>query len=126
MNELILIVEDNESILFNLKISLEMNDYQVKTATDAYQAIEILKNIEELPDLILSDIMMPELNGYEFFEIISKDKKLNHIPFVFVSAKSLPSDIQYGKFIGVEDYITKPINEEQMLSIIRNKLQKAY
>ena len=124
MNELILIVEDNESILFNLKLSLQMNGYKVEIASNGYQALEKLKNISPIPDLILSDIMMPDLNGYDFFEILAKDERLKKIPFIFVSAKSLPNDIQYGKFIGVDDYITKPIDEENMLMIIKNKLQK--
>jgi CheY-like chemotaxis protein len=122
--ETILIVEDNESILFNLKLSLEMNDYNVITALNGIEALKILREIKIIPDLILSDIMMPEMNGYDFFETISTDQKLNHIPFIFVSAKSSPNDIKLGKLLGVDDYITKPIDEEVMLAVIGKKIKK--
>ena len=75
---------------------------------------------DNLPDLILSDIMMPAMDGIELFEYASKDYSLNHISFIFISAKSSPDDIKFGISLGVDDYITKPINEDKMLTIINN------
>jgi CheY-like chemotaxis protein len=101
-----------------------MNDYSVITATNGIGALNILKEENIVPDLILSDIMMPEMNGYDFLESISKNQKWNHIPFIFVSAKSSPNDIKLGKLLGVDDYITKPIDEEVMLAVISKKIKK--
>ena len=120
----ILVVEDNESILFNIKLSLEMNGFIVLTALNGNEAIKLLEDKDNLPDLILSDIMMPAMDGIELFEYASKDYSLNHISFIFISAKSSPDDIKFGISLGVDDYITKPINEDKMLTIINKKLKE--
>ena len=125
--EKIMIVEDDESILFNLKISLEMNGYHVISVSNGNIAFELLKGTfinSDLPGLILSDIMMPEMDGYELFENVRNENSLTHIPFIFVSAKCYPNDIKFGKDFGVDDYITKPIDEEVLLTTINRKLHK--
>ena len=90
---LILIVDDNEDILFHLGIIIEENGYQTQTATSGADALELLSNIKELPDLIISDIMMPEMDGYEFFVEVSSNPLWYRIPFIFLTAKSTPEDI---------------------------------
>ena len=121
-NSLILIVEDNESILFNLKLSLELNGFQVMTASNGLEALNFLQTSKILPNLILSDIMMPEMGGYDLLENIKKSENWNNIPFIVISAKSTPSDIRFAKSIGVTDYITKPIDEDNLLKRIRKNL----
>ena len=123
----ILVVEDDESILFNLKLSLEMNGFQVISASNGKIAYELLKDASttsSLPNLILSDIMMPEMDGYELFNFVKSNNSLNQIAFIFISAKCYPDDIKSGKDFGVDDYITKPINEEVLLNTINRKLHK--
>ena len=121
-NHLILIVEDNESILFNLKLSLEFNGYKVMMATNGLEALNLLQSTKIIPNLILSDIMMPEMGGYEFFEKINNNENWINIPFIVISAKSTPEDIQYAKSIGISDYIIKPINEDTLLAILKKVL----
>ena len=122
--DLILIVEDNESILFNLKLLLELNDYTVLSAKNGKEAIEVLQNSIKIPNLIVSDILMPEMDGYELFKIISSNLNWNAIPFIFLSAKASPDEIRSGKLLGVDDYVTKPVDEELLLSLIENKIHK--
>jgi CheY-like chemotaxis protein len=119
---LVMIVDDNEDILFNLKIMLETRGYEVITAPSGKVATEILLTITDEPEVIISDIMMPKMNGYEFFTTVSKNYKLNHIPFLFLSAKSTPEDIRFGKMLGVDDYITKPFKIEDLMASISGKI----
>ena len=125
-NNLILVVEDNESILFNLKLSLEFNGYQVVTATNGLEALKFLQNTKMIPDLILSDIMMPGMGGYEFLDKIRIYENLINIPFIVISAKSTPDEIQFGKSLGVSDYIIKPINEDILLAVLNKNLEIRY
>ena len=124
MKPLILVVEDNEDILFNIKLILESNDYQVITAKNGKEGIDTLSKLKENPEIILSDIMMPELDGYDFFKTISEDPRWGHIPFLFLTAKASPKDIRFGKMLGVDDYITKPFKEEDLLAAISGKITR--
>ncbi len=120
----ILIVDDNEDILFHLKLLLEENDYTVKTAVNGKDAIKLLSEIKSLPDLIISDIMMPGMNGYNFFATVSNTPLWYRIPFLFLTAKSTPEDIRLGKMLGVDDYITKPFNKEDLIASISGKIAR--
>jgi len=123
LKPLILVVDDNKDILFNIKLLLEANDYQVATAKSGKEALKFLNKLEEKPpDIIISDIMMPEMDGYNFFEKISDNAQWNRIPFIFLSARSKPEDIRLGKMLGVDDYLTKPFKEEDLLAIISGKV----
>ena len=122
--DVILIVEDNESIQFNLKLMLELNNYEVLSAINGRKALETLKSISIKPNLILSDILMPELNGYELLEELSKNSEWSTIPFIFLSAKASPDDIKLGKLLGADDYLTKPVDEELLLGLIESKIKK--
>ena len=124
MKPLIFIVEDNIDIIFNLKLSLESNNFQVLSANNGEEALKILSDMKKVPDLILSDIMMPEMDGYELFKTVSNDNRLNEIPFIFLTAKASPKDIRFGKLLGVDDYLTKPINEKDLLAVIKGKLSR--
>lgn len=124
MKPLILVVEDNKDILFSIKLILEANGFQVMTAENGEKAIEILNKLTLLPEVIISDIMMPKMNGYDFFKTIFEDIRWNRIPFIFLSARSSPEEIRFGKILGVDDYITKPFNEEDLIAVVAGKIAR--
>ena len=124
MKPLILIVEDNVDLLYNINLVLESNNYKTITAKNGKVALKILSELEQIPDIIISDIIMPEMNGYEFFRVISKEPRWNRIPFVFLSARTTPKDIRLGKLLGVDDYLTKPFDEKDLLAIISGKIAR--
>ncbi len=124
MNPLILIVEDSPEIQTYVKMILEHNKCRVITADNGKDALSKLTKANEHPDLIISDIMMPEMDGYEFFKNVSNDSRLLHIPFIFLSALDSPEDVRLGKLVGADDYLTKPINEDDLLASIAGKIMK--
>lgn len=124
MKPLILIVEDNADLLYSLNLVLESNNYKVVTANNGKTALNILSELEQVPDVIISDIMMPEMDGYEFFRAISNEPRWNRIPFIILSARNAPKDIRFGKSLGVDDYLTKPFNEKDLLAIISGKIAR--
>ncbi|MDD1778063.1 MAG: response regulator, partial [Candidatus Helarchaeota archaeon] len=74
--------------------------------------------------LILSDIIMPKMDGYDFFRAVSSNPQFSHIPFIFVSARAEPDDIRFGKMLGADDYITKPFKDADLLAVIAGKLNR--
>ena len=121
----ILLIEDNPKILYNLKLLLEFNNYYPITATNGLEALERLKELEDPPDLILCDIMMPEMDGYEFYQKIVENPQWSLVPFIFLTAKASPEDVRLGKMLGADDYITKPFNEEDLLSSVTGKITRS-
>ena len=121
---LVMVVDDNEDILFNLKLILEENGYDVKTAISGKNALKILSALDKNPEVIISDIMMPDMNGYELFTAVSANPRWNRIPFLFLTAKSTPEDIRLGKMLGVDDYITKPFKKEDLIASISGKVTR--
>ena len=124
MKPLILIVEDNVDLLFNLDLILKSNNYQTIIAKNGVDALEKLNNSNFNPDIIISDILMPKMNGYEFFKKISNDPRWHRIPFIFLSAKATPKDIRFGKLLGADDYIIKPFEEKDLLATITGRLKR--
>ena len=124
MKPLILVVEDNKDILDNIKLILEFNEFEVLTALNGKEALKLLEEIKNPPEIIISDIIMPIMNGYDFFTAVSKNPLWNSIPFIFLTAKTSPEDIRLGKMLGVDDYLTKPFNEEDLIAIIKGKLMR--
>lgn len=124
MKPMILVVEDNTDLLFNIELILKSNKYHPLIAHNGKEALKLLTKLESPPDIIISDIMMPELDGYEFFKEVSSDPKWNSIPFVFLSAKSSPEDIRLGRLLGADDYITKPFDEKDLLAVISGKIAR--
>jgi signal transduction histidine kinase len=119
----ILVVEDNEIMLRGIRDVLEMADYQVVTALDGQQALAMMK--EQPPDLIVSDIMMPRMDGYQFFSAVRADPKWISIPFIFLTAKDQRIDVRLGKQLGADDYLTKPFEPEDLLVAVEAKLDRA-
>jgi CheY-like chemotaxis protein len=124
LKPLLFLVEDNPDVLYNLKLTLEFNDYEVQTAKDGIEAVEKLGSFEKLPDLIISDIMMPRMNGYDFFKSVSENPSWSTIPFIFLTARTSPKDIRFGKMLGVDDYIIKPFKEADLLASIAGKIRR--
>ncbi len=125
----IMIVDDNPEFLHGLKLTLKMENYTVVTADDGQTALSELNAALEagngaLPDIILTDIMMPGMDGYAFFERVRANPYTNHIPIIFLTAKDSTDDIQHGKELGSEDYLTKLASTDEILASIRGKLAR--
>lgn len=110
----ILIVEDSEDILETTSEMLELKGYAVKTAVNGLKGLESAK--QSVPDLIISDIMMPKMDGYELLEALRSDAKTAMIPFIFLTAKAQKTDILRGAVSGADRYLTKPFT---MLELIK-------
>ncbi|HST27279.1 MAG TPA: twitching motility response regulator PilH [Rudaea sp.] len=118
----ILIVDDSPSQLVGLKRIVEKLGHQVVTAEDGSAGVEAAKR--EVPDLILMDVVMPNLNGFQATRTISKDAKTSHIPIVLVTTKDQETDRVWGIRQGAKAYVTKPVNEGELVDMI-NKLLPA-
>lgn len=122
-NELILIVEDDHEIANSLSEWLRLMGYQTLVGTSGRAALELLHRI--VPAIIISDISMPEMDGYEFYETVRTRPEWTTIPFLFLTARSERNDILAGKGLGVDDYIIKPWSPDELLIAIRAKIQRA-
>ena len=118
----IALIEDNTDMRENIREILELADYAVFTAENGKRGVEIIKS--ELPDLILCDIMMPELDGYGVLHIISNNPKTAKIPFIFLTAKTERDDFRKGMNMGADDYLTKPFDDTQLLDAIERRLKR--
>jgi len=118
----ILIIEDNEDVRENTADILELAGYKVSMAENGKIGVEMAKKL--LPDVILCDIMMPELDGYEALQTLSKNTKTARIPFIFLTAKTEKNDMRKGMNLGADDYLTKPFSEEELLEAIESRLKK--
>lgn len=119
----ILIIEDNNDVRENLKEILELSNYEVAEANNGKAGVE--QAFSELPDMILCDIMMPELDGYGVLHILSRDRRTADIPFIFLSAKAEKDDFRKGMSLGADDYITKPFDDMALLATIEGRLKKS-
>jgi CRP-like cAMP-binding protein len=119
----ILLIEDDTALRENTAELLELEGYTLHTAPNGRIGIEMAK--KQLPDLIICDIMMPEVDGYGVLEAVSLDPAITHIPFVFLSAKTEHKEVRKGMDLGADDYLTKPFEEEELLSAIGSRLAKA-
>lgn len=119
----ILLIEDDRALRENTQELLELSGYDVITAANGKVGIQLGK--EKLPDIIICDIMMPEVDGYRVLEDLSSDETTKHIPFVFLSAKTEHKEIRKGMDLGADDYLTKPFEEEDLISAVESRLAKA-
>ncbi|MFN6539035.1 MAG: EAL domain-containing protein [Nostoc sp. EkiNYC01] len=118
----ILIIEDEDSVRENILDLLEAEDFQTIAAANGRIGVDLA--ISEVPDLILCDMMMPELDGYGVLTALRQDPTTATIPFIFLTAKSAKSDFRRGMDMGADDYITKPFTRTELLSAIMNRLEK--
>ena len=117
----ILVVDDNKHTRLLFKAVLEAENYTVFTAEDGEDALRVMD--EEHIDLVVLDIMMPKMDGYEFTKLLRENR--NNLPILMVSAKQLPEDKKKGFLVGTDDYMTKPVDEDEMLLRIKALLRRA-
>jgi DNA-binding response OmpR family regulator len=119
---IILVVDDEPGVLENLTDLLRLSGYEVIGATNGVEAILVLEELP--PDLIIADIMMPRMSGYQLYLRIRQNPDWMWIPFIFLSAKGEAEDIRFGKELGTDDYLTKPIEPDDLLAAIRGRLAR--
>ncbi len=118
----ILIIEDDFEVLENLSELLELKDYEVITATNGREGIKIA--FEEFPDLVISDIMMPETNGYDVLKALKTSPNTYATPFIFLTAKAEDADRRSGMELGADDYLVKPFDNNEVIKAIEANLKK--
>jgi DNA-binding response OmpR family regulator len=123
MKKRILLIEDNPEVRENTNEILELAGYHVVTAPNGKIGVEVAQN--EKPDLIVCDIMMPELDGYGVLHILGKNTETASIPFIFLTAKTEKTDIRKGMNLGADDYLTKPFDDKELLEAIEARIRKA-
>lgn len=121
-NYKIFALDDNINILRLISRCLRDEGYLVYSYTDPHEALEDIENIK--PDLILSDIEMPGMDGYRFYKEIHSKKVLRDVPFIFLSGFDDKKDILFGKKLGADDYITKPFTKDELVTIIESKIKR--
>lgn len=119
----ILLIEDTPEMRENTAEILELSNYKVLTAENGKVGVEMAK--EHKPDLIICDVMMPELDGFGVLHILSKEPTTSSIPFVFLTAKAEKSDFRKGMNLGADDYLTKPFDDVELLDAIESRLKKS-
>ncbi|MCK0131751.1 response regulator [Flavobacteriaceae bacterium F08102] len=122
MKRQVLLIEDDAVLRENTAELLELSNYNVITAANGKIGVE--KALHYLPDIVVCDIMMPELDGYGVIEALAKNENTKYIPFIFLSAKTERQDVRKGMDLGADDYITKPFNENELISAIESRLAK--
>lgn len=122
MNKKIVLIEDNLEMRENIQEILELADYVVASAENGKIGVDLIKS--EKPDLILCDIMMPELDGYGVLHMISRNPDTAAIPFIFLTAKSEREDFRKGMNLGADDYLTKPFDDVQLLNAVEQRMKR--
>ena len=118
----VLVVEDHEPMLGAIKSVLEMRGYAVSTAVNGVDALQVME--ETLPDLLIVDILMPEMDGYTFHSEVHRHPAWRSTPLIFLTSMAEREDIQRGRELGVERYITKPFDPEDLLEAVRVSLER--
>lgn len=118
----VLIIEDNDDIRESTREILELTGYQVYEAPEGKTGVELA--LKHLPDVILCDIMMPELDGFGVLFMLSKNQQTATIPFIFLTAKAERADMRKAMELGADDYLTKPFDDIELLNAIETRLKK--
>jgi DNA-binding response OmpR family regulator len=122
-NLLILIVDDETNLLFGLKTIMQRAGYEIITAANGTDGLSLAR--ERLPNLILSDVMMPPPNGFELRKQLARDPKTAKIPFIFLTARASQGDKIFGFEAGADDYITKPFDRQELLARVQAVLRRS-
>lgn len=117
----ILVIDDSPSQLMGIRRIVEKLGHECLTAEDGAQGVDSAK--AELPDLILMDVVMPNLNGFQATRAITRNESTSHIPVILVTTKDQETDKVWGKRQGAKDYLTKPIDEDTLLRTLAGVLQ---
>ena len=118
----ILLIEDNQSVRENTAEILELANYEVLTAENGRAGVDVAQ--KNLVDLIICDIMMPELDGYGVLHVLNKNHATASIPFIFLTAKAERADYRKGMNLGADDYLTKPFDDVELLDAVESRLKK--
>ena len=124
MEPTIFLIEDDDVLVKNLKIFMEMHNFQLISASNGKEGLELLSNLNQNPDVIISDILMPEMDGYDFYMKVAENSEWSRIPFFFLSGKAEPDDVRFGEILGADDYITKPFKSKELLKRIKKTIKK--
>lgn len=119
----ILLIEDDADVRENTAEILELAHYRVLRAANGRHGVDLAR--KEMPDLVLCDIMMPELDGYGVLHLLGRSPETAEIPFIFLSAKAERSDVRRGMELGADDYLTKPFEESELLNAIEGRLRRS-
>jgi len=122
MNKKVLLIEDDPAVRENTAEILELANFLVQTANNGREGVTAAKSF--IPDIIICDILMPELDGFGVLQILSKTPVLEHIPFIFLTAKTNHEDLRKGMELGADDYIKKPFEESELLRAIDSRLKR--
>lgn len=120
----VLIVEDNLTLLENIAFELGMRNYTVLQAVNGTEALDTLRTVETLPDIIVSDIAMPDMDGYQLLEAVRANQDWEMIPFIFLTAFDSPNAQRIGKDLGVDDYLVKPFDPDDLIVAMQNKIRR--
>lgn len=118
----ILVIEDNQEMAENIADILRLGKYSVLTASNGKLGVEVAQ--QKHPDLVLCDIMMPELDGYGVLHLLSRNPETSTIPFIFLTAKADKNDFRTGMNLGADDYVTKPFDGFDLLKVVEMRLKK--
>lgn len=117
----ILIVDDEPNIVMTLEYTFKKNNFEVFIARDGQEALDILEN--QLPDIIILDVMMPLVDGFATLEQIKKDKRLKHCKVIFLSAKNKEKDIEKGLSLGANLYVVKPFSVKKLVEQVHELIE---
>lgn len=116
MSHKILIIEDQATMRRNVALMLQLEGHNALTAANGIEGMEITRR--ERPNLILCDVMMPEMDGHAFLRALREDEVLRHTPFIFLTAKGDKNDVREGSDLGANAYLTKPVIREDLLTAV--------
>ncbi len=116
----VLIVDDSPTETYKFKEILEKNGFEIITADNGADGVAVAR--QEIPDVVLMDVVMPGLNGFQATRQISKNEETKHIPVIIVTTKDQETDKVWGKRQGASDYLTKPVDEKLLLETIKRVL----
>ena len=119
----ILIIEDQTPMRRNIALLLEMEGFEVVTAANGALGLDCAR--KENPDLVVCDVMMPEMDGYAVVQALRAEKKFATTPFIFLTAKGDKNDVRIGMNFGADDYLTKPVIREDLLAAVHARLARA-
>jgi DNA-binding NarL/FixJ family response regulator len=119
----LLLIDDDPNLILLVKDYLEFRGYEVVTAENGREALEVLE--QDIPDMIICDVMMPEMDGYQLVSTIRQDPKTSWIPVLFLSAKGQSQDRVKGLNIGADVYMVKPFEPEELVAQVESSLKQA-
>ncbi len=118
----IVVIEDETALREDIELILQLNDYEVHSAANGREGLEMIRHYQ--PDLVVSDVMMPHLDGHELLKAVRQDTSVSTTPFIFLTAKAEPTSIRHGMELGADDYLPKPFSSKQLTRAVNTQLKK--